>query len=488
LLEAGETVIDYATSTDGTTWTPVASSVMGGAGDFDGDGATAPCVIEDSGNYYMWFSNLGTGIDDTDIDPLLADIENTTTEDLWQLQDEVLASIGYAFSTDGQNWSDIDRNIFDKGNGLLNAVATPCVLYDGVSDYEMWYTYGVNSFGLADIDPIIAELSVIDIGNLFDLLAAEDYASLLTELTDIIDSQIPETKSRLFGTSALVGYADSTDGLTWNEDTSYGLTGSSIAPWSSVGRPCVLRSGEIYEMWYSRGVDDLLAQNLVDIWQGTTSTIGYASSCPLAAETVSGLTVDGDGIIVADMLIHRVKDVDTDLTEDIPGGMRGYYARITGDTSLIELVDVRGGEDDFSTPTRNGWDFYCYDGAPDFQPDDTLTAKAVLRLTGDCLTTCNITLDYRAILGHDPAGLNVPEENSLEYTFLRGDANKDGIVNIVDAMFIAQNIVGLRDLSTLNAQNAASVRPDGILGDRLDIIDAMFIAQYIVGLRNSYFE
>ncbi|MFQ5857043.1 MAG: dockerin type I repeat-containing protein [Anaerolineae bacterium] len=58
---------------------------------------------------------------------------------------------------------------------------------------------------------------------------------------------------------------------------------------------------------------------------------------------------------------------------------------------------------------------------------------------------------------------------------LRGDANDDGQVTIVDALFIAQAAVGLRSVDLI----AADVNGDG----RVSIVDALLVAQAAVGLR-----
>ena len=58
-----------------------------------------------------------------------------------------------------------------------------------------------------------------------------------------------------------------------------------------------------------------------------------------------------------------------------------------------------------------------------------------------------------------------------------GDVNGDGQVDIVDALFIAQNTVGLRGALACTPQ--ADVRPD----QNVDIVDALFIAQFTVGTR-----
>ena len=72
--------------------------------------------------------------------------------------------------------------------------------------------------------------------------------------------------------------------------------------------------------------------------------------------------------------------------------------------------------------------------------------------------------------------------------FRRGDVNGDGSVNIIDAMFGAQYLVGLRPIEQIRPLNLASVKHDGENGDVMNIIDCMFIAQYCVEIRNCYYE
>ena len=67
-------------------------------------------------------------------------------------------------------------------------------------------------------------------------------------------------------------------------------------------------------------------------------------------------------------------------------------------------------------------------------------------------------------------------------------------MSIADALFIAQNLVGLRpactdvvDNNCLHSVNAASVRQDGVF-DENSIADALFIAQYLVRLRDEFYN
>ena len=63
---------------------------------------------------------------------------------------------------------------------------------------------------------------------------------------------------------------------------------------------------------------------------------------------------------------------------------------------------------------------------------------------------------------------------------MTGDANDDGVVNIIDALITAQYYVGL--LSTLPALNNADTNCDGVV----NIIDALLIAQYYVGIITEF--
>jgi hypothetical protein len=485
LMNGMATVVDYATSVDGVSWVVQVEGVVEGAGVYYGDSAAAPNVIWDGTSFQMWFNNLSTGITPTLLEDMLDNISSLSAADLWQLQAGATASIGHATSTNGINWTGLDRSVFSAGGGVLNSVITPCVLYDGAS-YEMWYSYGISSLTQDDISPIINELSQIDITSLMALFEAEDYTGLITELTQIINEEIPETKARLTGTGTVIGYATSSDGLSWDVKP-VALAGETLAPWSSVARPCVIKSGVAYEMWFTKGIDELNAQNLVDLWQGTIGTIGYASFSNLGAETTSAVAQDGDDVVVVNMLIHRVKDVTSGETELIPGGMTGYNAILSADLAGVELVTVRGGAL-FPTPTVVGLTFSCHDISSPMQPDDTVTAKVVLRLVGDCLTPYTVTLSYEAIRAADPPGLSITEDESFTYTFLRGDATGDGVVNILDALIIAQYRAGIVQLSDLKGVNAACVVHDGIPGDKINILDALAIAQNRALILDEYFN
>ncbi len=206
------------------------------------------------------------------------------------------------------------------------------------------------------------------------------------------------------------------------------------------------------------------------------------------AETSLAQARDSDGVMVVKVNIDRIKDPATGLTTTIPGGVGTYTATASSTpASGIQLLNVRGvplfPNPTFSPATGN---FSASSSSPS-QADNTTVAKVVPRLSGDCNTTYDLTVAFQVIGAASGPELNVPEEHPNTLSFRRGDSTKNGSVDIFDAMFIAQYIVGQRSLDALNVLNAASVKHDGSGGDKIDIFDAMFIAQHIVGFRNAYF-
>jgi len=69
---------------------------------------------------------------------------------------------------------------------------------------------------------------------------------------------------------------------------------------------------------------------------------------------------------------------------------------------------------------------------------------------------------------------------------LFGDANEDGAVNQADTLLVLQEVVGLREKLTPGTDGfrKADVHANGVI----EVGDALFIAQYNVGLRDIWFE
>jgi hypothetical protein len=209
----------------------------------------------------------------------------------------------------------------------------------------------------------------------------------------------------------------------------------------------------------------------------------------LVAETGIAGAIDTDGIVVIEVKINRIKDTFNGQTADIPGGIASYTALVTTDPAGgIDVLGVRGAPP-FDNPVYSPSTgvLSAVSTSPQ-QPDNTTVVKLVIRIVGNALTPYDLNVEFQEIIAYDSPYINVPGEVPDSLTFRRGDTTDDGVVNIFDAMFIAQYIVGQRSVGEIRPLNAASVNFGGSNGDELNIFDAMFVAQYIVGTRNDYFE
>jgi len=212
----------------------------------------------------------------------------------------------------------------------------------------------------------------------------------------------------------------------------------------------------------------------------------------LVAETslAQGLSSNITDVIVVNVNIKRTKDSFTDKTAPIPGGISSYAATANGTPgSVIECLTVNG-VSPFNEPSFNATTgvFSVDNVTSPIQAANTTVAEVVVILTGNTTTSVNLTIFFQDIIAAGNPGLNVPEESAQTLIFLRGDTDGSGMVDIGDASWIAQYVVGMRTLAQINALNAASVSHDGASGDIIDIGDSSWIAQYVVGMRNGYFE
>jgi len=87
---------------------------------------------------------------------------------------------------------------------------------------------------------------------------------------------------------------------------------------------------------------------------------------------------------------------------------------------------------------------------------------------------------------HDPEGVIMRHWPPVEAPV--GDADGDGDVDAVDAMFILQYVVGLREGSEQCPPLPGEIclpLSDADCDDDVDAVDALFVLQYVVGLRNE---
>jgi predicted GH43/DUF377 family glycosyl hydrolase len=187
--------------------------------------------------------------------------------------------IGYAFSSDGVNWTKYSANpvISNGTTGSWNeiSVSGPSVIYNGAK-YEMWFS-GTNSnsttqIGYAtSIDGINWTMysgnPVLTIGQ-----SSSWESNVVTSPMILYNGTNYEMWYNGYnGSSYKIGYATSPDGINWtkysgNPVLDVGLSGSWDDRWLIA--PSVIYNGTNYKMWYSG-----LEQQTSSSW-----AIGYATS------------------------------------------------------------------------------------------------------------------------------------------------------------------------------------------------------------------
>jgi hypothetical protein len=216
----------------------------------------------------------------------------------------------------------------------------------------------------------------------------------------------------------------------------------------------------------------------------------------MVAETALSQGVLTGGVAVVNVKINRGKNPGSDTQADIPGGVDSFSATASSSApttgslgafagmELVGVVEVAP----YLSPTVDTTTgvFGVASVASPEQPNNSTVTQLKVRLTGDKNTAYTFNLSFSQIIAVS-GGANIPEDSAKTLTFKRGDVTGNGTVDIFDAMFIAQYIVGNRTIDTLQPVNAACVKHD-TNGDKIDIFDAMYIAQLIVGNRNASFD
>lgn len=210
---------------------------------------------------------------------------------------------------------------------------------------------------------------------------------------------------------------------------------------------------------------------------------------PRAAGPSFGLHADSaDGAIGLKLGINQIFDQDPEVA------LESFQAQLTYDGACMKILAVR--DLDFATNAvsiDNVSGVTTFRGtAPGGVPVPAGLGHALTRLIAGNQIPCQVTMQLPLLTGSE--GNPVPVGRDLFRNLRRGDARADRVINIADAMFIAQGLAGLRtacdgtvDAACLHSVNAASVRPDGAF-DRTTIADARFIAQYLAGLRDEIYE
>ncbi len=366
LANSTSTGISYSTSPDGIIWTAPVSVI--GSGDGLWDSVAAPCVIKDGVDYKMWLTSAETSLNSGDIDAILADIANFDTDDLITVLDNTGSFISYTISSDGISWA---APTVQMGSGdVWSSVATPCVIMNSPTDYEMWYTNFTTDLNATTLGDLFNELQLLesDIDNLWANFEIGDLDTFMADLEVFLgdptaEPPVPGTfdtaKAMLANTYTQIGYATSSDGISWTVEDPAAITGSG-GPWGSVTAPCIIIDDGIYKMWYTEGLEELTAQNIVSMLDGSNLPIGYATSgvnidmvidwnfIGLPSEPISSNTENVLSEILANVRTVWTYDAATGLWDyftTIPGAPQGdltqmeagvgYWVEMTGADSFI---------------------------------------------------------------------------------------------------------------------------------------------------------
>ncbi|CAD6490372.1 MAG: hypothetical protein KFBDDELM_00256 [Candidatus Argoarchaeum ethanivorans] len=239
-------------------------------------------------------------------------------------------------------------------------------------------------------------------------------------------------------------------------------------------------------------------------WQTASGTTSWSKSVTLASgsNTIYAKATDTSGntketsvtvtynpptdtaiISIADAIASPSDTTTTQITINDMTNFGAATVTLSYDSSVVQINSVTAG--DVGTPTANidntaGTTTITAYVSTVTGPDSPVTfANIELLAVGNDGATSPLTLEVTTLADADGTPVTATAESGVfTVSGLRGDANDDGVVNVVDAMFVAQYVVGNRDASDLNMANA-----DANLGGTVDVVDAMFIAQYVVGSR-----
>jgi len=173
-IRRGTTVIGYATSEDGVDWNVVDNRAWTG-GDQLWNSVGTPTVVKNGSSYEMWYTRIKTDLNEDTLEEVrneqydlhLANftigispgniteyINDLATKDYTRLRgllSDTASVIGYATSSDGENWAVADtESLVGVSSNLWSSIGAPCVIKEG-SSYEMWYTRGLPDFTVSDL-------------------------------------------------------------------------------------------------------------------------------------------------------------------------------------------------------------------------------------------------------------------------------------------------------------------------------------------------
>lgn len=173
-----------------------------------------------------------------------------------------------------------------------------------------------------------------------------------------------------------------------------------------------------------------------------------------------------------------------------------FQVRISYDGSCLNILEVRGLDfavSDVSIDNSAGVTTFNGSSATGLAAPAAL-GHLLTRLVGGGRQPCSMSLEVLDLRDGDGNPIEV-DPASLSLEMLRGDARADGVVNVADALIIAQYLVGSRDACTaviedttcLHPVNAGSVAQDGLF-DLGTIADSRLIVEYLLGLLDEFYN
>ncbi|GAH85184.1 unnamed protein product, partial [marine sediment metagenome] len=164
IFDGIRTVIGYATSSDGKTWTKVNSEVLAGSSSALWESVGAPCVIkENDTSYKMWYTRAKIDLTQTELEDILDEIAGGERKDaILDLLNSTGTVIDYATSSDGVTWAVQNYQVLPVSSdvGVWGSVADPSVIKNSDTDYEMWYTRANTDVTRANLDTILTNINI----------------------------------------------------------------------------------------------------------------------------------------------------------------------------------------------------------------------------------------------------------------------------------------------------------------------------------------
>ncbi len=148
--------------------------------------------------------------------------------------------------------------------GDIRGTADSWVIWDETdSIYKMWFTHPKTDVSPSQVSSLITG---IDLQAVLDALKAQDIDALLDHISSLNAENI---YNMLADSATVIGYATSSDGITWNVTDPEVLTAEAGYDLQNVANPCVIKDSSGYHMWYTRSTTDYdqaeLEEKLADL-------------------------------------------------------------------------------------------------------------------------------------------------------------------------------------------------------------------------------